>query len=698
MKCKILHESSGSMRIHVMTYDMSMDEADILEYYFKNIEEVSEVKVFDQTGDAIIRYSCAREKIIRALSSFTYEENAHLVPEHTGRALNREFQTQLVSAIAWKYIKDIFIPAPIKHILTIIESVKFIIKGLKSLIHRKLDVSVLDASAIAVACLRSDFDTAASIMFLLGIGDLLEEWTHKKSVGDLARTMSLNVDKVWIKSDGQEILVPVNDVQEGSLMIMRTSNMIPLDGRVVSGEAMINQASITGESLPVHKTAGGAVYAGTVVDEGECIIEVTKANGGGRYDRIVRMIEESEKLKSSTETKAFHLADRLVPYNLGGTVITWLLTRDVTRALSFLMVDFSCALKLAMPISVLSAMNEAQKHDITVKGGKFMEAVSEARTVVFDKTGTLTHSNPTLAKIVTFDGHTEDDMLRLAACLEEHYPHSIANAVVEEAKRRDLRHEERHTKVEYVVAHGIASMVDDEKAVIGSYHFVFEDENCTIDPEEQEKFDNLPNEYSHLYLALGGKLAAVLLIEDPLREEAPGTIAALHELGIDKIVMMTGDSERTARAIAAKVGVDEYYAEVLPEDKAAFIKSEHEQGRKIIMIGDGINDSPALSEADAGIAASEGAAIARDVADITIPAENLYNMVILKLLSDRLMKRIHSNYRFIIGFNMSLIGLGVLGILAPATSALFHNLSTIAIGIKSMTPLLTEDDKEKWPM
>jgi len=562
----------------------------------------------------------------------------------------------------------------------------YIFRGLKCLLKGRIEVSVLDATAIGVSLLRGDFRTAGSVMFLLDVGDILDEWTHRKSIDDLARTMSLGVEQVWSKADdGQEVLIPVNEVRRGDMVVVRTGSMIPLDGKVISGDAMVNQASMTGESVPVHKSAGAYVYAGTVVEDGECTIVVENTAGGGRYDRIVKMIEESEKMKSAAEDKASHLADKLVPWSLGGTLLTWLLTRNATKALSILMVDFSCALKLAMPISVLSAMRDCSRAGITVKGGRFMEAIAEADTIVFDKTGTLTHSAPKVAKVITFDGRDEDEMLRLAACLEEHYPHSIANAVVAEAAKKGLIHEEFHSKVEYVVAHGISSMVEGERVLIGSHHFIIEDEKCA-EPDDR-RYHELPAEYSHLYLAIGGEVAAVICIEDPLREEAADVIEKLHGYGISRIVMMTGDNERTARAVAEKVGVDEYHAEVLPEDKAAFIRAEHEAGRKVVMIGDGVNDSPALSEADAGIAISTGAAIAREIADITISADDMYALVELKRLSNALMSRIGRNYRTIIGFNGGLIGLGVLGALPPATSALLHNASTLAIGLRSMTEL-----------
>lgn len=671
---------------------MTLRQADILEYYLLDVDNVTSVKVYDRTQDAIIHYRGDRSRVIRALSRFRFEapEAIALVPDHTGRALNREYEDKLVMKVVRRCASKLFLPMPIRSVITVCKSFGYLYEGIRVLLKGKLEVPVLDATAITVSILRRDFATASSVMFLLGIGEILEEWTHKKSVDDLARTMSLNVDQAWVRRGGQEILLPLKTVEMGDEIVVRTGGMIPLDGRVVDGEATVNQASITGESMPVRKAAGSYAYAGTVVEEGECVIRVEKASGSGRYDKIVEMIEASEKMKSATEDKASHLADKLVPYSLGGTILTYLLTRNVTKALSILMVDFSCALKLSMPLAVLSAMRESSLYHITVKGGKFLEAVSQANTIVFDKTGTLTYACPRVKMVVPFDGKDENEMLRLAACLEEHYPHSMANAVVDEAKNRNLNHEERHSKVEYVVAHGISSRVEDEKVVIGSHHFVFEDEGCVIPAGEQEKFDNLPAQYSHLYLAVGGVLAAVICVEDPLRAEACSVVSKLKELGIDKIVMMTGDSYRTAKSVAADVGVTEFHAEVLPEDKAAFVRAEHEKGRKVIMIGDGVNDSPALSEADAGVSISTGAAIAREVADITISAEDLETLVTLRRISDALMARIHSNYRFIISFNMMLIVLGVAGVLPPTTSALLHNLSTLCISMKSMTNLLPE--------
>ncbi|MDO5547123.1 MAG: heavy metal translocating P-type ATPase [Eubacteriales bacterium] len=690
MKCKIMHESIGRIRIRVMTKRMTLDEADVLEYYLKSIEGVTNVKVYDRTRDAIVHYVCHRAEIIAALQAFRFdkEEIQALVPEHTGRALNREYEDKLGFSVMRHVCSKIFLPPCVRAAIATVRGVGYLKKGLAVLLRGKIEVPVLDATAITVSILRGDYETASSIMFLLGVGETLEEWTHKKSVDDLARTMSLNVDKVWKVCGEQEELVSVLDVAVGDSIVVRMGNMIPLDGKVISGEVMVNQASMTGESVPVRKEAGSYVYAGTVVEEGTCTICVDKDLGSGRYDRIVRMIEESEKLKSATEDRASHLADRLVPYSLGGTALTYLLTGNATKALSILMVDFSCALKLSMPIAVLSAMRESSYYHISVKGGKFLEAVSEADTIVFDKTGTLTHAAPKVAQVVVFGDHNENEVLRVAACLEEHYPHSMANAVVEEAKVRGLAHEECHSEIEYVVAHGISSIVEEKRVLIGSYHFVFQDENCCIPEGEQDKFDALPEQYSPLYLAVDGMLAAVICVEDPLREEASAVLNSLHCLGIKRIVMMTGDNERTARAVAAAVGVDEFHAEVLPEDKANFIRAEHEAGRKVIMIGDGVNDSPALSEADAGIAISDGAAIAREIADITISADDLFALVSLKSISDALMRRINRNYHFIIAFNLMLIGLGVAGILQPATSALLHNASTLAISLDSMTNLL----------
>ena len=640
------------MRVHLACRRMSLREADILEYYLKNVPGVTAVKVFDRTQDAIITYQADRTALIRALAAFSFasEQAIALVPEHTSRQLNREYEDKLVFTVCRRAFSRLFLPYPITTAIALFRSVKYIKEGLKALWHGKLSVAVLDATAVTVSMLRGDFNTAGSVMFMLRLGEILEEWTHKKSVADLAGAMALNVDKVWLQSGETELLVPIGDVRPGDRMIVRTGNLIPLDGKVVSGEATVNQASITGESLPVAKRAGSYVYAGTVIEEGECVVSVEKA--------------------------------------LGGTALTYLLTRNVTKMLAVLMVDFSCALKLSMPIAVLSAMRESSSYHISVKGGRFLEAVSKADTVVFDKTGTLTYATPKVAQIVTFGGHEASEMLRLAACLEEHYPHSMANAVVDEAKRQNLKHEEYHSQVQYVVAHGISSMVEGKKVLIGSAHFVFEDEGCTIPAAEQEKFDTLDAQYSHLYLCIAGELAAVICISDPLRAEAKDAIRALHACGIRKVVMMTGDNRRTAAAVAAEVGVDEFFAEVLPEDKAAFIRSEKAAGRTVIMIGDGVNDSPALSEADAGVAISTGAAIAREIADITIASEDLFELVTLRRISEALMARIHRNYRTIVGFNLGLIIFGVAGILPPTTSALLHNASTLAISLKSMTNLL----------
>ena len=694
MKWNILHESPGRIRVHAMQKRMTMEQADILEYYLKAQEGVIEAKVYDRTGDAVIFYEGKREGMILALSRFSYKGNEALVPSQTGRALNREYEDKLVLTVVDRVISTLFYPIPLKRVITGVKAIPYLFKGLQTLFQRKIEVSLLDAVAISASILTGDYDTASSVMFLLSVGEILEEWTHKKSVDDLARTMSLNVDKVWTLVQGEEVLLPLNEVEVGQEIIVRTGNMIPLDGKVSFGEAMVNQASMTGESIPVRKKISSSAYAGTVVEEGECRIRVEKLAGSGRYDRIVKMIEESEKLKSATEDKASHLADKLVPYSLGGAALTYLLTRNVTKALAFLMVDFSCALKLSMPVAVLSAMREAGKHKISVKGGKFMEAISEANTIVFDKTGTLTYAKPKVEDIITFNNADENEMLRMAACLEEHYPHSMANAVVAEAEARDLHHAERHSKVEYVVAHGISSIYEGKHVLIGSHHFIFDDEHCTVPKGEEEKLASIPPEHSALYLAVDGELTTVILISDPLRKEAVGVIQDLKALGIDKVVMMTGDNKKTAHAVARMVGVDEFHAEVLPEDKASFIQEEHRLGRKVIMVGDGINDSPALSEADAGIAISAGAAIAKEVADITIQEGDLYELVILKKLSNRLMKRIHGNYNFIIGFNAMLIALGLAGIMTPSNSALFHNISTIATGLKSMTPLIPEEEIE----
>ena len=690
MKCRILHETKGRLRVHLCIGRMTLRQADLLEYSMRAVDGVASVKVYDRTQDAVIEYCEARSAVLAALSSFSFAaaEEAGLVPEHTGRALNREFEDKLVWKTALHYACKLFLPAYVRAGIAIVRSVRYLKAGLSALLHGKLSVSVLDATAVTVSLVRRDFDTAGSVMFMLGLGELLEDWTHKKSIADLAGAMALQVDQAWRRVGGQEILTPVSEIGAGDEVVVRTGNMIPLDGRVCAGEALINQASMTGESLPVRKAAGHYVYAGTVVEEGMCVITVDKAVGSGRYDRIVRMIEDSEKLKSTAEDHAARLADRLVPYTLGGTALTYLLTRNITKTLAVLMVDFSCALKLSMPIAVLSAMRESSQRDISVKGGRFLEAVAQADTIVFDKTGTLTCATPTVAEIVTFDGEAEDDMLRLAACLEEHYPHSLANAVVLEAKRRGLNHEEYHSNVEYVVAHGISSTVEGRKVVIGSYHFVFEDEACRVPAGEEEKFAGLSDAYSHLYLAVSGVLRAVICIADPLRPDAAAAVAALHALGVGELVMMTGDNEKTAAAVAKRVGVDRYFAEVLPEDKAAFIQARREAGHTVLMIGDGVNDTPALSAADAGIAICSGAAIAKEIADITIATQDLMALVTLRRLAQALMGRIHWNYRFIVSFNLLLIVSGVAGFLPPTTSALLHNLSTLAISLRSMTNLL----------
>ena len=694
MKCTILHDTVGRLRVHLCCKRMTLRQADVLEYYLLAVDGVRSVKVYDRTRDAVVVYDAERERMIRALARFSFEkaEKLDLAPEHTSRTLNREFEDKLALTVMRRCASNLFLPAPVTSALAVIRSAKYIKEGLLALWHRKLSVAVLDATAVTVSMVRGDFATAGSVMFMLRLGEILEEWTHKKSVADLASAMSLRVENVWQQVDGTEVLTKVTDVKPGDRIVIRTGGMIPLDGRVVEGEAMVNQSSLTGESMPVAKRPGSPVYAGTVAEEGECVVCVEKVSGSGRYDRVVRMIEESEKLKSTAEDKASRMADRLVPYTLGGTAVTYLLTRDVTKMLAVLMVDFSCALKLAIPVAVLSAMRESSGHHISVKGGRFLEAVAKADTIVFDNTGTLTYATPKVAQIVPFGGHREEDMLRLAACLEEHYPHSMANAVVEEAKRRGLTHEEYHSQVQYVVAHGISSMVENKKVIIGSAHFVFEDEGCCIPEGEQEKYDALPAAYSHLYLCIDGELAAVICIHDPLRREAKDAVKALHESGFTNVVMMTGDNRRTAESVAAEVGVDAVYAEVLPEDKAAFIRQEKEKGHTVIMVGDGVNDSPALSEADAGIAISTGAAIAREIADITVASEDLFELVTLRKLSEALMARIHGSYRFIVAFNLSLITLGVAGVLPPAISALLHNTSTLGIGLKNMTDLLEEHE------
>ena len=690
MKFIIKHETKGRMRIHAVQNRMSYAQADTLLYFLHSRKEVTFAKVYDRTCDAVISYVGDRQTIIELLRGFHYEdvEVPEGLIENSGRELNNTYQEKLIGKIVFHYARLWILPYPIRICLTSIQSVKYLWKGLTTLAAGRIEVPVLDATAIGVSVLRSDFNTAGSIMFMLGIGELLEEWTHKKSVDDLARTMSLNVGKVWLVSGGQEVLVPTSQIKAGDKVVVHMGNIIPFDGVVAEGEAMVNQASLTGESVPVRKTVESTAYAGTVVEEGELTILVKEVGGSSRFEKIVKMIEDSEKLKSGAESKAEHLADKLVPYSLGGTILTYLLTRNVTKALSILMVDYSCALKLAMPISVLSAIREASLYNVTVKGGKYLEAVAEADTIVFDKTGTLTKAKPTVVDVVSFNGESTDELLRIAACLEEHFPHSMAKAVVDAATQKNLEHEEMHSKVEYIVAHGIASKINEKRAVIGSAHFVFEDENCVIPEGEQEKFDALPKEYSHLYLAIEGKLAAVICIEDPLREEASAVVQSLKRAGLSKVVMMTGDSERTAAAIAKRVGVDEYYSEVLPEDKASFVEREKAAGRKVIMIGDGINDSPALSAANVGIAISDGAEIAREIADITVSSDDLYQIVTLKLLSDSLMERIKKNYRRIVGFNSLLIVLGVTGVIQPTTSALLHNSSTLLIGLECMQNLL----------
>lgn len=692
MKFTIKHESRGRMRVHMEQYRMTYEQADTLLYVIHNHRNVTFVKVYDRTADAVIEYVGDREQIIELLRHFHYESAnvPQTVIKTSGRELNNSYQEKLIGSVVWHYSKKLLLPWPIRTALTVGRSIKYIGIGLKCLLQRKIEVPVLDATAITVSLVTKDFSTASSIMFLLGIGELLEEWTHKKSVDDLARSMSLNVSKVWLRTpENQEILVESSKIEKGDKVVVHMGNVIPFDGEVLDGDAMVNQASLTGESVPVQRTVGNTVFAGTVVEEGEITIRVKEVEGNNRFDQIVTMIEESEKLKSELEGKAEHYADKLVPWTLGATGLTYLLTRNVTKAMSILMVDFCCALKLAMPISVLSAIREASLYNVTVKGGKFLEAVAEADTIVFDKTGTLTKAHPTVVDVVNFnDEYSSDDMLRVAACLEEHFPHSMAKAVVDAASKKGLSHEEMHTKVEYIVAHGIATSINGKRTVIGSYHFVFEDEKCVVPAGKEPLFESLPLYYSHLYLAIEGKLSAVICIEDPLRDEAAAVVNSLKKAGISKVVMMTGDSERTASVIAKKVGVDEYYAEVLPEDKAAFVEKEKDKGRKVIMIGDGINDSPALSAANVGIAISDGAEIAREIADITVGSDDLYQIVTLKYISNALMKRIKSNYRKIVGFNSGLIALGVAGVLPPTTTALLHNGSTILISVNSMKNLL----------
>lgn len=678
------------MRVHFLGSTMTYRQADTLLYYLENKSEVISAKVYERTGDAVIRYKGERRRILEMLRSFCYDKVVvpNEVLETSGRALNAAYQEKIIDKILFRWMRKWFLPYPMTALYTAAMSVKYIYQGLKILCKGKIEVPVLDATAIGVSILRNDFDTASYIMFFLSIGELLEEWTHKKSVDDLARMMSLNVEKVWIKKNDQEILVAASTVKKGDLIVVHMGNVIPFDGTVIEGEAMINQAALTGESVPVRRSSEDSVYAGTVLEEGEITLRVEKTGGSSRFEKIVTMIEASEKLKSSLEGKAEHLADQLVPYTFAGTGLVYLLTRNVTKALSVLMVDFSCAMKLAMPISVLSAIREASKYHLTVKGGKYLEAVAEADTIVFDKTGTLTKAHPTVVDVISFNGDDPDELLRVAACMEEHFPHSMAKAVVYAAKKRNLEHEEMHSKVEYMVAHGISTEIEGKRAVIGSYHFVFEDEKCRIPEGKEELFESLSGEYSHLYLAMEQELAAVIRIEDPLRDEAVEVIRLLKEEGIANIVMMTGDSERTAASIAKRVGVDDYDSEVLPEEKARFVEKERAKGKKVIMIGDGINDSPALSAADVGIAISDGAELAREIADITISADNLYELVLLKRLSDRLMQRIGRNYRLIVGINAALIALGVAGILQPTASALFHNTSTLFIGLDSMKNLM----------
>ncbi len=690
MRFKIEHEIRGRVRLHICQKRMTCRQADQLEYFLTKLNGVTSAKVVEKNQDAVICYSDNREEILRAIQRFSYEkaEAPESYLQNSGREMNGEYWEKMVNHVVLHYGKKIFLPLPVRTFLTTLKSVKYIWKGVRTLAKCRIEVPVLDATAIGVSMLRGDFSTASSVMFLLGFGEILEDWTHKKSVDDLARSMSLNVSRVWLITEDSEVQVGTDEIKPGDRVRIHMGTVIPFDGIVTEGEAMVNEASLTGESMPVAKHESSYVYAGTVMEEGELTIRVKETSGSTKFEKIVTMIEETEKLKSAVESKAEHLADRLVPYTLAGTALTYALTRNVTKALSILMVDFSCALKLAMPISVLAAIREANAHHITVKGGKFLEAVAEADTIVFDKTGTLTKAQPTVVDVVSFNGDSKENLLRLAACMEEHFPHSMAKAVMDAAKERGLTHEEMHSKVEYIVAHGISTMVDGRKAIIGSHHFVFEDEKCTIPVGKEELFRNLPEEYSHLYLGIEGKLAAVICIEDPLRPEAPEVIKALRKAGFTQIVMMTGDSDRTAKAIAARVGVDKYYSEVLPEDKAKFVEEARAQGRKVLMVGDGINDSPALSAADVGIAISDGAELAREIADITIGADDLSVMVTLKEISNGLMDKIHKNYRRIVGINGSLIALGVTGVIQPTMSALLHNTSTLLIGMDSMKSVL----------
>ena len=693
MKCTILHEGKGRMRVHVEKVRMTLHRADVLEAYLNHNDAIVHAAVYERTGDVVITYTGKRTAAIAVLAGYKFDvaEYDALVTSADSRRLNREYQDKMFDLVAGRCLRKLFLPAPLDAAYTAFRSIRFLWKGVRCVLSRRLEVEVLDALSIGVSLLRGDFGTAGSVMFLLNLGSLLEEWTRKKSLDDLARSMALNVDKVWVRSQGTEVLVPLTKVRSGDEVVVRSGNMIPLDGTVLEGEAMVNQAALTGEAMPVRKAEGSTLYAGTVVEEGECVF-IAKAEGGSnRYDKIVAMIEESEKLKSSTENRALVLADKLVPWCLGATVVTYLLTRNATRAISCLMVDFSCALKLSMPLAVLSAMRECGSYHITVKGGKYLEALSKADTIVFDKTGTLTRATPQVVEVVPFSGCNEREVLQLAACLEEHFPHSMANAVVRAAKERGISHEEMHSEVEYIVAHGIASRVGGERVVIGSHHFVFEDEKCTIPAAEQQKFDALKPAYSHLYMAASGQLVGVICISDPLRPEAAAVLNGLRALGIRNTVMMTGDSERTAAAIAKQVGVDRFFAEVLPEDKANFVQQAKAEGHTVVMIGDGINDSPALSAADIGIAINSGAAIAREIADVTIKADSLEELVALKAIANSLQKRVHANYRFVLTFNSALIALGALGILQPASSAMLHNLSTIGISLKSMTNLLPEN-------
>ncbi len=696
MKFTIKHEIDGRMRFNASSGAFTFEEADKLQYALESIDGVEKAKVYERTGDAVVIYNSGREFIIDELKGLDLsgvDVPKHIL-ENSGRKLNSYYKEKIIGKTVFRFAIKSFLPLPARMFYTGVKMCKYFRRGIRCLMRGKLEVPVLDAVAIGMSAMRGDFNTAGSIMYLLDIGEYLEEWTHKKSVEDLARSMSFNTGKVWLRKDNREVRADPSSVVPGDVVVVRMSNIVPFDGTVVEGEAMINQASLTGESMPVRKSVDGYVYAGTVVEEGEISICVKEVSGSTRFEKIIKMIEDSEKLKSAVESRAEHLADKLVPYTFLGTIGAWLLTRNISKAMSVLMVDFSCALKLAMPVTVLSAMRESGGHGITVKGGKYLEAIASATTIVFDKTGTLTKARPVFREVIPLCKEDPDDLLRIAACLEEHFPHSMAKAVTRAAKEKGLEHEEMHSKVEYILAHGIVSSIGEKRVIIGSSHFVLEDEKCRVDSEYENRLKNIPNDCSHLYLAIDNMVAAVICISDPLRPEARETVQELKNVGFDKIVMMTGDSERTAAAIAREVGVDEYYSEVLPEDKARFVGSEREAGHVVMMVGDGINDSPALSAANVGVAISDGAAIAREIADVTVASDDLRELVKLKKLSEAMIKRIDRNYKLIMGVNGGLILLGVTGVIQPTTSALFHNMSTLAIGLESMRDLLPAEPQQ----